>query len=285
VTAGAERAPDARPRVALLVTCLVDVFEPEAGMATVELLEAVGYEVVVPLAQTCCGQPAWNSGFSPDAARVARTTLDALAAELDAGVEAVVVPAGSCATMVRRSWPELFDLVGDTATAARARAVAARTFELTEWLAGHPLPALATPEPQRVVWHHSCHLLRELGVRDQPLDLLDVVDGCERAEWADSERCCGFGGLFSVKLPETSEAMADQKLDSLADTGTDLVVGADSSCLVHLRTRAEARGRPIRTSHIAELLAAALPPPIDAPAEAAGDTPRHEPPQRPGTPE
>jgi L-lactate dehydrogenase complex protein LldE len=254
--------PDAAPtRVALLITCLVDVFEPDVGDATVRVLEASRCEVDCPLGQTCCGQPAWNSGYAADSARVARTTLDALEGALDAGAEAIVVPAGSCTTMVKVFWPELFELVDDDETAARARRVAAHTFELSQFVAARDLPRLSLGRDLRVAWHHSCHLLRELHVHDEPLELLDQIEGCERREWADAERCCGFGGMFSFKLPETAEAMADQKLGSLDPPdvpAVDIVVGADSSCLLHLRGRGAATGQPIQTRHIAEVLAAAL---------------------------
>lgn len=244
--------------VALLITCLVDVFEPQVAEATVALLEASGAEVVCPLEQTCCGQPAWNAGFAEDAARVARTTLDALEGALDDGATAVVVPAGSCATMVGRYWPELFETVGDHDAAARVKRVADTTVELTEHLARASLPPLRLGRPVKVAWHHGCHLLRERHVRTEPLTLLERVANCERVGWADDERCCGFGGLFSVKLPEASCAMADQKLASLP-ADVDLVASSDSSCLLHLRSRAEATGRPIHTRHAAEVLAAALP--------------------------
>jgi L-lactate dehydrogenase complex protein LldE len=248
-------------RVTLLVTCVVDVFEPDVGDATVRVLEAAGCEVGCDLGQTCCGQPAWNAGFADAAAEVARTTLSALERELDAGAEAVVVPAGSCATMVRVFWPELFDVVGDHDAAARARRVGAATYELSELLAtrADALPPLRLGRSVPMAWHHSCHLLRELHNHDAPLALLDRVEGCDRVPWADDERCCGFGGLFSFKLPEVAEAMADQKLASLDTSGAEIVVGADSTCLVHLRGRAEAEGRPIHTRHLAEVLAAALP--------------------------
>lgn len=253
---------DAPPtRVALLITCLVDVFEPDVGDATVRVLEAAGCEVDCPLDQTCCGQPAWNSGFAADAARVARTTLDALEGALDAGAKAIVVPAGSCATMVKIFWPELFELVGDEHAAARARRVGDYIFELSQFVATRDLPRLRLGRDVSVTWHHSCHLLRELRVHDEPLQLLDQVDGCQRLEWADAERCCGFGGMFSFKLPETAEAMADQKLGSLDPPNVpavEIVVGADSSCLLHLRGRGAATGQPIQTRHIAEVLAAAL---------------------------
>ncbi|HEY4375515.1 MAG TPA: (Fe-S)-binding protein [Acidimicrobiales bacterium] len=250
-------------QVALFITCLVDGFVPEVGEATVRVLTAAGCDVACPLGQTCCGQPAWNAGFAPEAARVARTTLAALEGAVDEGAEAVVVPAGSCATMVRVFWPELFETVGDHDAAARARALGDRTWELTELIDRLPLPPLALDEPTRVAWHHSCHLLRELGVRDAPGRVLDRIEGCDRVAWTADERCCGFGGLFSFKLPEVAVAMADDKLSSLdhADPEADEVVGADSSCLMHLRARADHEGRPIRTRHLAELLAAALPDP------------------------
>jgi L-lactate dehydrogenase complex protein LldE len=250
-------------RVTLLVTCVVDVFEPDVGVAAVQVLRAAGCEVSCNLDQTCCGQPAWNAGFADAAAAVARTTLSALEAELAAGAEAVVVPAGSCAAMVRVFWPELFEVVGDHEAAERARRVGAVTYEFSELVAEREadLPSLSLGRSVRAAWHYSCHMLRELGVRDQPAALLDRVEGCSRVGWPAEERCCGFGGLFSVKLPETAEAMADDKLASLADANVDVVVSGDSSCLLHLRGRAESQGRPIHTRHLAEVLAAGLPEP------------------------
>jgi L-lactate dehydrogenase complex protein LldE len=257
-------AADVAPtRATLLITCVVDVVAPEVGEATVRLLRAAGCDVTCNLSQTCCGQPAWNAGFAEEAAAVARPTLDALEADLDAGADVVVVPAGSCATMVRLFWPELFEVAGDLVGAERARRVAGRTRELSEFLAerGDDLPALRLTRTTRVALHQSCHLHRELRVRRQPGDLLDRVEGCERVEWTDADRCCGFGGTFSVKLPEASVAMADDKLDDLAALGPDLVVGCDASCLLHLRTRAEARETPVQIEvrHLAEVLADALP--------------------------
>jgi L-lactate dehydrogenase complex protein LldE len=241
-------------RVSLLVTCLVDLFEPETGVDAVKVLRAAGCEVDVPPGQTCCGQPAWNSGFADEAAKVARTTLDALS---ETDTDAVVVPAGSCAAMIRVFWPELFEVVGDHEAAERARAVAARTRELTELLAERDLPPMRLPEARRVAYHHSCHMLRELRIKEQPESVLDAV-GCERLPWAADDRCCGFGGTFSVKLPETATAMADDKLRSIADSGADVVVGSDSTCLIHLSTRAEHEGRPVRTRHLAEVVAEAM---------------------------
>ena len=241
-------------RVSLFITCMVDVFAPGVGESSVAALRASGCEVSCPLGQTCCGQPAWNSGFAADAARVARTSLDALEAD---SADAVVVPAGSCATMIKVFWPELFELAGDHEAAARARRLGAKTHELTSFLVARPT---VSPEADRAVsrpivaYHHSCHMLRELRIHDAPLTLLERA-GCTVAEWPDGDRCCGFGGLFSVKLPETSVAMAEAKLASLP-TDVSMVVGSDSSCLMHLAGRAEAEGRTIKFRHVAEVIAA-----------------------------
>ena len=250
-------------RVSLLITCVVDVVAPDVAEAAVRVLRAAGCEVTCNLDQTCCGQPAWNAGFAEDAARVARTTLAALEADLDAGADAVVVPAGSCATMVRVFWPELFTVVGDHDAAVRARRVGERTRELSDLLAERAadLPPLRLGRPVRVALHESCHMLRELRIVEAPAALASGVDGCEVVPWAGSDRCCGFGGTFSVKLPEVSVAMADEKLRDLAEGAPDaeVLVGCDTSCLLHLQGRAEATGRPVQVRHVAELLAAGLP--------------------------
>jgi L-lactate dehydrogenase complex protein LldE len=249
--------------VTLLITCVVDVIAPDVGEAAVRLLRAAGCEVSCDLSQTCCGQPAWNAGFAEEAATVARPTLAALEAELDRGAEAVVVPAGSCATMVRLFWPELFELAGDHDAARRAREVGGKTRELSELLAERSgqLPALMLEPERRVALHQSCHMLRELRIVDQPRELANLVQGCEAVPWDGSDRCCGFGGTFSVKLPEASVAMADEKLRAVAEVGPDELVGCDTSCLMHLQTRAEALGSPLRVRHLAEVLAEALPGP------------------------
>jgi L-lactate dehydrogenase complex protein LldE len=250
-------------QVSLLITCVVDVVAPDVAEASVRLLRAAGCDVTCNLDQTCCGQPAWNAGFADDAAAVARTTLAALEADLDEGADVVVVPAGSCATMVRKFWPELFEVVGDHDAAARARRVGERTRELSELLdeRAEQLPPLRLDRPVQIALHESCHMLRELRIVDQPAALAERVDGCKVVEWAGSDRCCGFGGTFSVKLPETSVAMADEKLRALdAAADADLLVGCDTSCLMHLQSRAEAEGRPVHVRHLAEVLAAALPP-------------------------
>jgi len=242
-------------RVSLFVTCLVDGFAPEVGTAAVGVLRAMGHEVAFPEGQTCCGQPAWNSGFARDAARVAATSLDALVADHP---DAVVVPAGSCATMIKVFWPELFDVAGDHARAAQAAALGEKVHEFSAFVAAHEdeLPALA-PLGETVAYHHSCHMLRELRIEDEPESLV-AATGCRAVEWPEAQRCCGFGGLFSMKLPETSVAMADDKLEGLERAGVTELVGSDSSCLMHLRTRAEHEHRPIHVRHLAELLAESI---------------------------
>lgn len=245
------------PDVQLFVTCVGELVDPEVPVAVVRVLRAAGCTVDVPEGQTCCGQPAWNSGFTREAAQVARTSLESLEAALHGDPDAtVVVPAGSCATMMRLYWPQLFELAGSPELAERARHVAERIREFTEFLEDRDLPSLSA-DAEPVALHKSCHLLRELHVEDQPRAALDRLQGCAVAEWTTDDQCCGFGGTFSVKLPETSVAMADEKLDSLPE-GVHLIAGADASCLMHLRTRAEARGLEVDTAHIAQLLEAAL---------------------------
>lgn len=247
---------DVERRVALFVTCIGELAEPDVPAAVVRVLRRLGFNVEVPEGQTCCGQPAWNSGHVAEAAKVASATLAALDADPDIQI---VVPAGSCATMIRLYWPQMFELSGDAVAAERARRVGERTREFTELVAevqatASPggVQAGAAPGAAPVAYHHSCHMTRELHLRDEPLDVLAGV-GCAVADWPDAERCCGFGGTFAVKLPETSVAMADEKLASLPPDVSE-VVGADSSCLLHLRARAEHEGVRAVFRHVAEVL-------------------------------
>jgi L-lactate dehydrogenase complex protein LldE len=237
-------------KVALFPTCVVDAVAPEVGFATARVLARRGCDVEVAERTTCCGQPAWNSGHAEPAAVVARTTLAGIEAALAGGAEAVVVPAGSCTTMIRVFWPELFAAVGQHDAARRAEAVAPKVFELSEYLAScdeqRPRPSLNITRSVR--YHPSCHMLRELGLKDEPCDALTASG---YAVDAGPERCCGFGGLFSVKLPETSIAMADEVLDAAVASGATDVVAADGSCLMQLASRAEARGLSLSFRHLA----------------------------------
>jgi L-lactate dehydrogenase complex protein LldE len=247
-------------KVALFPTCVVDAVAPEVGFATARVLARRGCDVDVAEATTCCGQPAWNAGHAEPAAVVARTTLAGIERALADGADAVVVPAGSCTTMIRVFWPELFETVGQHDAAHRARAVAPKVFELSEYLQSTSVkdpPSITREslhrsegegEAEPVRYHPSCHMLRELGIDAAPCDALAdagyVVD-------RGPERCCGFGGLFSVKLPETSVAMADEVLDAAVAAGATEVVASDGSCLMQLATRAEARGLQLRFRHLA----------------------------------
>jgi L-lactate dehydrogenase complex protein LldE len=230
-------------RVGLFVTCLVDLVSPEVGVATARVLQRAGHEVVFPEGQTCCGQPAFNSGYKDEAAQVLRTTLRALAA---ADVHAYVAPAGSCTTMVRTFAARL---VGEDDPDLAA--VRPRLYELSEFLAEHGGELRGSGSPRRVAYHDSCHMLRELGLSAQPRAALERVDGVELADW-DSERCCGFGGTFAVRQPELSVAMADEKLRTLG--GADTLCGADPSCLMHLRGRLRKLGIDVDVRHFAEIL-------------------------------
>jgi len=183
---------------------------------------------------------------------VARPTLLALKRALDQGAEAVVCPAGSCATMCRVFWPEMFEVAGLHAEAALARRVGASVLEYSELVEGLPIVPLV-PDGRRVALHKSCHMLRELGLEGQAAFLAQRA-GCRLVEWPGDDRCCGFGGTFSVKLPELSVAMADEKLRELDENPPDLILGCDTSCLVQLSARSQARGRPLAAVHLAEVL-------------------------------
>jgi L-lactate dehydrogenase complex protein LldE len=236
-----------RPRVALLVTCLVDLFRPSVGFAAVKLLEDAGCTVEVPL-QSCCGQPAYNSGDRKSALAVARTMLDAME-----GYDHVVAPSGSCAGMVIKHYPELF---AGTPEEARAVALAGRTHELTRFLDEvMGLKGLSARFAGKVTYHDSCSCLRESGTREQPRRLMAMVEGLELAEAADPEVCCGFGGTFAAKFPEISMAMVTDKADRLSETGAVTVLAADMGCLMNIAGLLKRRGSTIEVRHVAEVLA------------------------------
>lgn len=251
---GAANAPtpgreQAGAQVVLFPTCVIDAVTPQAGMAAARVLQKAGLTVEVPEGATCCGQPAWNAGHAAPAAEVARTTLQALAAT-DGDI---VVPAGSCATMMRVFWRELFHLEGTPAEQELAAAVASRTFEFSEYLHARELPPQQAQDPTPTVYHRSCHMLLELGIDREPQEILGAASADVRPVAAET-RCCGFGGLFAVKLPEVSVAMADEVLDTYAATGAKQVVGCDASCLLHLEGRASRRGLGLQFRHLAEVL-------------------------------
>jgi L-lactate dehydrogenase complex protein LldE len=235
-------------RVALFVTCLVDLFRPGVGFAAVRLLEHLGAEVVVPPAQTCCGQPAYNSGDFETARAIARQVLDAFDA-----FEHVVVPSGSCAGMLVRHYPELFR--DEPETLARAQALAARTGELSAFLAEHGGgERIDARFAGRVAMHDSCSARRELGVHAAPRALLDAL-GAERVELEDAEACCGFGGTFCVKYPEVSARMVSDKAQAVRASGAEVLVSGDLGCLLNIAGRLKRIDSAVRVYHLAELLA------------------------------
>ena len=237
-------------RVQLFATCLVDRFSPAAGHAAVEVLERCGVEVLVAADQTCCGQPAFNAGFAEDAAAMARATIDALSRSDDP----VVVPSGSCADMIVNHYPGL--LAGDAAYGPKATALAARTYEFSQFLVdvlGVELPA--APAGPTLAYHASCHGLRGLGLHEQPRRLLRAASGGRCADLPDAETCCGFGGLFAVKMGPLSSAMLEAKLDAIERSGAAVVVATDVSCLMHIGGGLHRRASRVLTRHIAEVLA------------------------------
>ena len=235
--------------VALFVTCLVDLFRPSVGFAAVKLLEQAGCRVHVPLAQTCCGQPAYNSGDFGSARAIARQVLDAFET-----YAYVVAPSGSCAGMIKTHYSELFH--DDAANAHRAERLAARCYELTSFLADiRGVEGVDAAYHGTGTYHDACSGLRELGVRDQPRRLLASVNGLTLKELANTEVCCGFGGTFCVKYPAISTKMATEKADDVIATGADIVLAGDLGCLMNLAGRLHRMGAPTRARHVAELLA------------------------------
>ena len=242
-------APPDRPRVGLFVTCLVDLMRPTVGFAAVKLLEEAGCTVEVPQAQTCCGQPAWNSGASANARRVAKGLIAAFEP-----YRYVVAPSGSCAGMIRVHYPELF--AGQGEWEERARALAAKTHELVSFLVDvMKVPGVASRFEASATYHDSCSGLREMGVKTQPRALLATVQGLTLREGREAETCCGFGGLFCVKYPDISAAIADVKVDDIVATGAKTVLGGDMGCLLNIAGRLKRRGRDVETRHVAEVLA------------------------------
>jgi L-lactate dehydrogenase complex protein LldE len=239
--------PDPRS-AALFVTCLVDLFYPAVGLATVRLLERHGVQVTVPDGQTCCGLPLFNSGYHDEARRVARHAIRRFA-----GAERVVVPSGSCAWMVKAEYPHLFD--DDPEARAEAERLAARTFELSQFLTG-VLGVASVPGrlAGRVTYHDSCHLLRGLGESRGPRALLAGA-GAELVELPGADECCGFGGSFSVRLPDVSGAILRRKLEAIRGTGADTVVTCDAGCLMQIAGGLARAGDRVRARHLAEVLA------------------------------
>ena len=255
----------AAKRVGLLVTCLVDLIRPSIGFAAVKLLEDAGCEVEVPR-QTCCGQPAFNSGDRASARAIAEQVIDAFAS-----YDYVVVPSGSCAGQVKVHYPELF--LGDPNWQQRADALAAKTYELTTFLSDVlGVTQVDAHFEGTVTYHDSCSSLRELNVRVQPRRLLGTVVGLTLKELADADVCCGFGGTFCVKYPDISNAIVAKKAADVAATGADMLLAGDLGCLMNIAGKLQREGKSIEVRHVAEVLAGM----IDMPAIGVAGAARSE---------
>lgn len=243
-------APAKTGSVQLFATCLVESLRPEVGMAVIEVLERQNIAVELPDGQTCCGQPAFNAGAWEDARAMARHTLDILARS----PAPIVVPSGSCATMIVRHYPELF--ANDPKYGPIADSVSARTYEFCQYVVNVLGRTDFNAQAQeRLAYHASCHLLRGIGVKDEPAQLLARVRGAELVDLKGSNECCGFGGLFAIKMSDLSGAMLKRKLDNVESSGAGTLVGCDVSCLLQISGGLHRRGSKIKTRHIAEILA------------------------------
>ncbi len=240
-------------KVSLFVTCIVDQIFPQVGLATVKLLRNLGIEVTFNAEQTCCGQPAFNSGYRAEAREVASHFIEVFERELESA-DYVVAPSGSCVTMVKKFYRDLF--AGDSSMLERVERVGGSTYELSEFLVRvMGVEATGARWQGRVTYHDCCHLLRELNVSSEPRALMRNVEGIEILEMDRPDACCGFGGTFSVKYPEISAAIAEEKVASIHRSGADTVVACDSSCLMQIAGLLGRKGSSVRCLHIAELLA------------------------------
>lgn len=236
--------------VTLFIQCLVDGIYPQVGEAVVGIFRKLGVNLTCPTRQTCCGQPAFNSGYQGEARVAAKRFI-----EIFESAEAIVCPSGSCVTMVRHHYPQLF--ADDAAWLQRAQEVAAKTFELTEYLVDilGVVDDLGAHYTGVITYHDSCHLLRNLRIKEQPRSLLRKISGAEFVEMNDSDRCCGFGGSFSFKYADISAAMAEDKVHNIIASGADTVVGCDMGCLMNIQGMLSRKGSSIKAMHIAQLLA------------------------------
>jgi L-lactate dehydrogenase complex protein LldE len=234
-------------KVSLFVTCLIDLFYTNAGKATVELLERLGCEVDFPEAQTCCGQPAYNSGYVKEAKEAMKHMIRTFE-----HADYIVTPSGSCAAMFKE-YPHIFR--GDREWEPKAKALAAKTYELTQFLVDVlKVEDVGAKLEGRATYHTSCHMTRLLGVKEAPFRLLKNVKGLELVPLPNAHQCCGFGGTFSVKMGPISEQMVDEKIEHIEETQADYLIGADCGCLMNIGGRIERQGKPIKVMHIAEVL-------------------------------
>jgi L-lactate dehydrogenase complex protein LldE len=247
-------SPKDKP-VSLFVTCIIDMIYPHTGMAVVKILEHLGVAVDFPAAQTCCGQPAFNGGYRTEAKTVARQFLKAFR-----HADVIVTPSGSCAAMVRHEYPALF--AGDPDWQPVAERIASITWEFTEYLLdglGITDLNLKLAEPQTFAFHDACHGLRLLGLKQAGRTLLENTQNARICDLNESEVCCGFGGLFSVKMPDISSAMLETKLQNIEACEAHTIVTGDASCLTQMNGGLARKGSRKRVQHIADVLASGLP--------------------------
>jgi L-lactate dehydrogenase complex protein LldE len=234
-------------RVSLFIPCLTDQFFPKVGINLYKILKKVGAEVDYPEDQTCCGQLAFNSGYHEEAIELAQRFL-----QVFRGAEYIVAPSGSCTSMVKIFYAEILE---DSGLQEILHDVASKTYEFSDFLVNVlGVNDLGVHFPHRVTYHDACHLLRELKVKDAPRDLIRHVRGIEFVEMEESENCCGFGGTFSVKYPEISTTMAEDKASAIAQSGAEYVVANDSSCLMQIAGYLSRKGIPAKPLHLADLL-------------------------------
>ncbi len=249
-------------KASLFVTCVIDQFYPEVGESAVRVLRRLGVDLDFPRAQTCCGQPAFNSGYWSDAKPLAKRFLKTFGG---GSQRYIVVPSGSCASMLRVFYAEL--LHDEPALLEQARALASRVYELSEFivdvlgvkeLSPYTEKGRGAPTARKITYHEACHLRRELGATTQPRALINAVQGVELVEMDRADVCCGFGGAFSVKYADISAAMLQDKLNAIRDSGAEAVVACDSSCLMQLSGGLERQNVNVRPLHLAQLLDEAL---------------------------
>ncbi len=241
-------ADSSQIRASLFVTCLVDQLFPEVGEAVVGVLRGQGVRVDFPPGQTCCGQPLFNSGFRKDAAELGRRVLD----EFEQS-DYVIVPSGSCASMMKVFYPEIFR--DDPVYGPKAKALSEKVYEFSQFLVKVlGVADVGSKHDGKVTYHPSCHLLRELEAKEEPVSLLEGVEGLEHVPLEDADTCCGFGGTFSVKYPGISQAMLDDKVDNVVKSGASTVTACDASCLMQIRGGLRRREAGVEAKHLAQIL-------------------------------
>jgi L-lactate dehydrogenase complex protein LldE len=233
----------------LFVTCIIDTLYPETGESVVHILQRAGVSVEFPRGQTCCGQPAFNAGMRPQARQMAENTIRIF--ENTPGE--IVIPSGSCAAMIKHGYQELF--ADDPDWLQRSRDIAERSFEFTQYLVDElGVEDLKAKFPHNITYHSSCHLLRDMGIDEQPLRLLSKVQGVNLIPLPKREECCGFGGLFSIEHPEISKAMMERKIENFADCGASILVSCDAGCVANISGGLQRRKSPLQAVHIANIL-------------------------------